>query len=114
MGWKPAKNPEVQKKWERLVGEIRAGKRVMDVAAEHGVSPISLSRWNAYLRNGRKRSKRPKWRKPKEVAVLEVLVEPDQVAPGFIVDLSTGHRVHVDSRFDDGAFRRLVRGLSAP
>jgi transposase-like protein len=111
MGWEPAKSPKIWKKLERLVAEVQAGAPVKDVAKAHGVSPISLSRWNKYLRTN---PKRPKAKRAAEVAVLEVLVEPDRSAPGFIVDLRTGHRVHVHSRFVEDSLRRLVRALSAP
>jgi transposase-like protein len=111
MGWEPAKSPKIWKKWERLVAKVQAGAQVKDVAKAHGVSPISLSRWNKHLRTN---PKRPKTKPASEVAILEVLVEADQTAPGFIVDLRTGHRVHVDSRFVEDSLRRLVRALSAP
>jgi transposase-like protein len=88
--------------WERLVREVRAGARQVDVARRHGVSTSRLSQW----------CQRAKAARPESVALLPVQ-SVMACAPRRFELVVTGARVSFEEGADPEYVASLARALQS-
>ena len=111
MGWRASRDPSVQARWRgRVATQQTSGLSVVAFATQHSFSAESLRRWRRWFEAQRQAD-------VQVPALIEVRIEDPAPAPrrdSMVLELPSGHCIHLQPGFDTSAVARLISILVHP